>query len=674
MHNYILCINFLFISVFNICFADTVEYDLTFSYRTFDFTGKKVVGMAVNGGIPAPTLYFKVGDVAHISVSNQMDEETSVHCHGILLPNHQDGVPYINHPPIKPGETHLFEFPITHAGTYWYHSHSGLQEQQGIYGAIVIAPKNLGVTRHTQDKVLVFSDWSNESADEIMRTLKSGSEFYSIQKNSKQNLYSAFRHNALSNTLQQSWQRMPGMDISDVAYDAFLVNGKKQLHIAAQAGERIRLRLINAGASTYFNLQYAGGSMQIISADGVDVQPAPMQKFLMAVAETYDVVVKVPDKGRYELRASAQDGSGYTSIWIGQGRTYHSAPDYKKPNPYQSESHNAHGREHHSHAHMQDNFQPEVTETPYTKLRATRSTSLPKNNQHREITLNLTGDMERYVWSIDNEIIAADNSIKIKRGENIRFILNNKTMMHHPMHLHGHFFRVINQFGDYSPLKHTVDVPPMGQRIIEFAANEFHDWFFHCHILYHVKSGMGRLVSYQEDKMDPEISSIRDQLYQDEFYAYAYAALLSQMTDGIAVFRNSKNSLELRWETGWQNEPEVEYEVELTLERYFNRYLSGFAGVDFINEEQRGIFGLRYLLPFNIESEWRIDTKAEFRVSVEKFFQLTNTIDFFTEFEYDTEKKQEWVLGIHYSWQRNVGLMAQYHSEFGMGAGIKIAY
>ena len=672
---------FFYLILLSFCHAKIVEYDLKVDYKTINFTGKQVVSMSVNGSIPAPTLYFQKGDIANIKISNNLDEETSVHWHGVLLPNHQDGVPFVNHPPIPPGGSHLFEFKTKHTGTYWYHSHTGLQEQRGVYGAIVINEKH-DEDSHEVDKedVVVLSDWVNENPDEVMRTLKSGSDFYSIQKGSKQNVFSAIKNNGLATIFKQSLQRMPPMDISDVAYDEFLANGKPEYFIEASPGDKVKLRFVNAAAASYFNLQFAGGNMQIIAADGMKVQPVAINQFLMAVAETYDVIVTVPHQGQYELRATAQDGSGYSSIWIGNGKRI-SAPDKPKPNPYMKHDEKSqpmqmageHAGHHAMHA-MHKMPQQNDSQTPYQKLHALKPTSLPLRNITREITLNLTGDMERYVWSIDNEILSAENSIKIRRGENIRFVLKNKTMMHHPMHLHGHFFRVLNGKKEYSPLKHTVDVPPMGQQIIEFEANEYQDWFFHCHILYHAKSGMARVVSYQDDEEDPEISSIRHKLYRDDGYFYASAAILSQMSDGLAVFRNSKNSLRTEWEVGWQNVPGTEYDVDATYERNFNRFLDAFIGMNFVNEHQRGIFGVRYVLPLNFESEWRVDTAGEFRITLGNSLQLTNAIDIYAEFEYDTETEEEWMVGINYSWLKNLKLVTQYHSDFGIGAGIKVVY
>jgi len=672
----------LCLSLNSICHAKTVNYDLTIDFKKTHFKGIETQGMSVNGTIPAPTLYFQEGDTAHIQIRNNMDVNTSVHWHGILLPNHQDGVPYVNHPPIAPGETHLFQFKIRQAGTYWYHSHTGLQEQSGVYGAIVILPKQKSQVQFDIEETVVLSDWINENPDQVLRTLKSGNDFYSIKKGSQQNLLSAIQKGGVRQSIKQSLHRMPAMDIADVAYDLFLANGKPETIIPAKAGNIVKLRLVNAAASTYFSLHFAKADMQIIAADGIDVRPLTINNFLMAVAETYTLLIKVPEHGLFELRATAQDGSGYSSIWIGSGKRI-AAADVEKPNPYQTHmakpvgtKNSTHHGMHHGMQQAMKNQRPnkQAANTPYEKLKALTITTLPVDNKMREIQLDLTGDMERYIWSINNEILAEDNTIKIRKGENIRFVLNNKTMMHHPMHLHGHFFRVINGQGEYSPLKHTVDVPPMGKKIIEFEANESQDWFFHCHNLYHAKSGMARIVSYQEDKIDQELADIRHKLFSDEGFFYASGSLLSQMSDGMAVYSNSKYSLQTEWQIGWQNVTPVEYEINLTVERYFNRFFSAFTGGRFENGIERGIFGFRYVLPLNFESEWRVDTSGELRITLGNSLQLTSNINLFADFEYDTESKQEWGAGINYLLTKNFGLVAQYHSDFGMGAGFKLVY
>ena len=671
-------------------FAGIVEYDLNVSYKTLNITGKDVKAMSLNDSIPGPTLRFREGDTARIRFHNLMDVPTSVHWHGILLPYRQDGVPYVTNPPIEPGKTQKFEFTIKQSGTYWFHSHTGLQEQRGVYGSIVITPKDGERVLSDQDEVIVLSDWTDENPNEILRTLKSGSDYYSFRKGSMQSLVGAVKDGALTDVFKRSLMRMPPMDVSDVAYDAFLANGKKETTIPAKPGEKVRLRFINSATATYFHLQFAGGPVQIVSADGIDVEPVNVDRFLMAIAETYDLIVTVPENGSYEFRATAQDGSGHSSIFIGSGKRI-LAPGVPKPNLYKMKMSMGHsgmkmnGMPSKMKMPMSDGMDKKMGVvsmkadnerplSPYKKLRSLGKSSLPKKNPTREVVLTLTGDMERYIWSINGEILSADNMIRIRHGENVRFVLINKTMMHHPMHLHGHFFRVINGQDDYSPLKHTVDVPPLATQIIEFEANEYNDWFFHCHILYHAKSGMARVVSYEDKELDVDLKKIRHRLYKDSWNPTIIGTAQSHMTDGIAVFSNSKNILSTTWQVGWQNVDKTDHDVELAYDRYFNRFFNIFGGISLTNDYERGIFGIRYLLPFNIDSTFRFDSEGEFRVELAQGLQLTSRFEVFGDVEYDTESKEEWLLGGKYTLSKNMALTGQYHSDFGAGAGLEFRY
>lgn len=647
------------------CFAVTVDYSLEIGYKTMNLTGKNVKAMALNNSIPGPTLRFREGDLARIRITNNMDVATSVHWHGILLPYRQDGVPFVANPPIEPGETTYFEFPIKQSGTYWYHSHTGLQEQRGVYGSIVIMPMKGEKIPSDQDKVIVLSDWTDENPDEVLRTLKSGNDYYSLKKGTLQNVFGSVKEKAVKETFMRSLKRMPPMDISDIAYDAFLANGKKETAVPARPGEKVRLRIINASTSTYFSMQFAGGPVQIVSADGKDVQPVNVEHFLMAIAETYDLIVTVPENGSYELRASAQDGTGHTSIFIGRGKRI-LAPDIAKPEIYKMKMMVKHK--------MMDMADHERPSSPYQQLRSIEKSVLPGENPVRKVVLTLTGDMERYIWSMNGEIISPDNAIRIRHGENVQFVMTNKTMMHHPIHLHGHFFRVLNGQGDHAPLKHTVDVPPLGTQIIEFEGNEYNDWFFHCHNLYHAKAGMARVVSYEDKELDLDLRKIRHKLYKDSWYPSIIGTAQSHMTDGMAVLSNSKNIFSTKWEVGWQRVDETDYDVELTYDRYFSRTLNLFSGLNLTNRYERGIFGIRYLLPFNIESTWRIDSEGEFRVELSQGLQLTRRFGIFADFEYDTETKKEWLLGGKYTLSKSFALTGQYHSEFGAGAGLEFRY
>jgi FtsP/CotA-like multicopper oxidase with cupredoxin domain len=773
--------------------AKIVEYNLTISQQAVSITGIPVAAMTINGGIPGPILHFEEGDFAKIHVHNNMSVETSIHWHGLLVPPGMDGVPFISFPPISPGTTFTYEFPIRQSGTYWYHSHTRLQEQSGVYGSIVIEPKQDKLLVD-QDYVVLLSDWTDEDPHAVNRTLKRGSEWYAIQKGSGQSILGSMRLGMFGDYLKRELQRMPPMDIADVAYDRFLANGKPETTLHAKPGEMVRLRIIDGSATTYFHLEYAGSPMTIIAADGIDVEPIKENRFLIGVAETYDVLVQVPESGAYEFRATAHDGSGYTSVWIGSGKHF-PALDVPRPNLYhnmmsdlslkrtfaltpagtmgmpddkinagkfdqpgmmgmgsmdmgadhsmkgmdQPESHSGmqmstmnhapaaedtshsaamemsesvpsnKSMEHDKHSMKMpaqesrsgkkyssdfsflasdvsasqnlavDNMDSARPWPPYEKLRSVDSTSFAKDKPVREIRLTLDGDMERYVWFLNNKPLSESDSILIHKGEVTRFIMINRTMMHHPMHLHGHFFRVINGQGDHAPLKHTVDVAPMSTTVIEFNANEFGDWFFHCHLLYHMKSGMARLVHYDNFEPSPEVAAIRPNIYKDSWYFRGEADVLTNMTEGFLMFSNIRNILTAEWEVGWHEVDETEWESILTYGWYINRFFTIFAGANFMGEKDelektRGVVGIHYLLPLNIESRGWIDTDSGARIIFEKSLELTPRLSLSGEAEYDTHEEWEGSVSLHYILSKNISLEGKWHSEYSWGGGINILF
>lgn len=764
----------------SVVWAGTVEYDLTIARQEVNFTGQSTQAMTINGLLPGPTLRFTEGDHAVIRVHNQMDVETSIHWHGILLPNTMDGVPFVTQPPIAPGQTFTYAFDLRQSGTYWYHSHTKLQEQRGLFGALVIAPQNPGEIDRLRDHVMVLSDWTDEDPSSVMHTLKRGSEWYSLQKGSGQSILGAARLGLLGAYFTRELQRMLPMDLADIYYDRFLLNGAPQQTLAAKPGEKIRLRVIDGSATTFFYLQFAGGPMQVIAADGLPVQPFDEQRLLIAVAETYDVIVTVPADGSYEFRVTAHDGSGQASLWIGDGAR-HAALDIPCPNLYATmgglslrrvlaltpggsmgmPGHAVHagkfdqpgmngmdGMDHgameqgtaamdhgvkttasamdhaghdmgattqktmpmdaaaHGHAEpgmaseeqpaaprstwlgllaedvsskaplAADGMSAERPGTPYAELRALQPTAFAAEKPIREIRLTLDGDMERYVWFLNNKPLSEADFIEIKRDEVVRFIMINRTMMHHPMHLHGHFFRVLNKQGEFSPLKHTVNVAPMSTTVIEFAAEEFGDWFFHCHLLYHMMSGMARVVHYQDFTSNPATAAVRRRLYHDPFYLFGQADLLSQMAQGTLVYANTRHIFSAEWEAGWQRVDDVEWEVAPTYDYYLNRFARLFAGVDLEGsgdhiEKHEGILGLRYLLPLNIQSRVWVDTAGEMQFAVDKHLELTPRLAIFSEAEYDTKEEWEFRAGTSYQLTKHFALIGQWHSEFGWGGGLR---
>lgn len=733
------------------CAAKTVEYTLTIAdERLKGGGGSKIV---INGQSPGPTLYFNEGDTAIIHVHNIMSVATSVHWHGILLPNAMDGVPFLTYPPIKPGETFTYEFPIRQSGTYWYHSHSGLQEQRGLYGSIVIYPKNTSsvLEARADEKVVLLSDWTNENPATVMRTLRAGNDWYSIKKQSAQSLIGAIRIGMLHDYLKRELLRMPPMDIADVGYDAFFVNGEQEDYWPIKVDGRVRLRVINGSASSFFYLEYAGGEMTVVAADGIDVEPVQQNRILMGIAETYDIEVDAHSSGAHEFRATCQDNSGHASLWIGEGEK-HYAPNIPFPNVYRMHGdlswerifsltpsgsmgmsdvrvnagdfdephlgmsmgkgmhgsmtrgvHEAKSLHSHDQYHPTGPLPPLMLEAPlpleymasdagnhsplvqdgsmerpwppYEALRSKESTAFDSERPVREYRLTLDGDMERYVWLINNRPLAPGDTIRVKKGEIARFIMINRTMMHHPMHLHGHFYRVINGQGDFAPLKHTVDVTPMGTTVIEFDANDAGDWFFHCHNLYHMHTGMARVVHYDEFEPSAAVEAVRPNLYKDPFYLFGQGYLLTNMTSGFVQYSNTFNIFQGEWEYGFQDESDELWEGIATYSRSINRFFALFAGGDFVHEHGektkfRGVTGVSYLLPLNIDMRIWVDTDLGGRINLGKLIQFTPRVSLEGEVEYDTHLLWEGFVGLNFRLTKNLFLSARWHSEYKWGVGV----
>jgi len=646
-----------------------VRYELTIAEKTISPTGKRVTALAINDSIPGPTLRFRVGDIARIRVHNRLPkEDTLLHWHGLLVPNAQDGVPFLNTPPIPAGKFHDYEFRLKHAGTYWYHSHKGLQEQRGLYGAIVVEPAEPQGLPVDREQVVVLSDWTDEHPDEVMRTLLRGDEWYAIRKGNMQSIWGAHKAGALGEYFSREWSRMPPMDISDVAYDAFWANGVKRAQFESKGGERVKLRLINAGASTYFYVHSATGPLTIVAADGPSVQPVQVNRLLMGMGETYDVIVTLPANGRYEVRASAQDGSGHASIFLGAGAE-HLAKDIPKPNLYSMDWMVAGLEKDDQPANAPE---PPRPLSPYRKLRALASTKPPADAPVREIELRLTGNMQRYIWSFNGKTLMEESTIPVKRGEVLRMKFINDTMMHHPLHLHGHFFRLLNGQGDFAPRKHTVDVPPMSKAAIEFLANEQGDWIFHCHLLYHMKAGMSRVISYdgQGASHQPKL----DRMHMDPWIFNAEATTQNNFSHGQAGWRNSRNNLDLIWEYGFKDE---EYEMDLRWKRYHNPDWSTLYGYRFTNEHgarDRAFAGVQYRLPLLAYGTLTVDTEGDVRPALAKSLQLTDRLSLVNELEYDTHSKWEWRGGLEYRLDKSFSITGGYHSDHGFGAGFNFRW
>ena len=702
--------------------ADTTVYDITLRQETVNKTGRDVTGMTINGTIPGPVLRFNEGDYAVIYVENQMDEETSIHWHGFLLPNFFDGVPYLNTPPIMPGETFKYEFQLRQTGTYWYHSHTMLQEEIGVFGAVVIDEADDPLD-YDQDLVLVVADWTNERPMAILRNLKRGNEWYDIKKGTDTPLNRVIARGALGAQLNFWRQRMGGADISDIAYSGFLVNGEeRQEYPGFEPGERVRLRIINASASSNYWLTFGGGDPVLVSADGLNVEPVRHERTFISVAETYDFIVTIPENGKIEFRATVQDGSGSTSAFLGKGDVL-PAPDVERPDkigmmmemaemdmrmgapgmkfrPGREEPHEMRDKwgmdmDDHMDDHENMNGMDMFAEFSYDFLRSPESTAFPDDAPVREILLNLTGNMNRYVWSMNGIPLAEADKIRIREGEVIRVVLNNLTMMHHPMHLHGHFFRVLNKHGDHSPLHHTVNVPPMEEITIEFYGDEYGDWFFHCHILYHMMGGMSRIFTYGTPR-DPRMEEfpVSELIHESNlYYTWGTAGAASHMTNLDVVSANVRNRFNLNATYDWG----TYLKSDITYERYLYDHLRVLGGVTLRSHEHTpideitptAIAGIRYFTPYMFHLTFLVDNQLRPELRLNRSLMIFPRTFLFGEFEYQADfgwvndltdpgtgdpvnylDDITWSAGLEFMIGRDLSIIGSYDNRFGFGGGI----
>ncbi|WP_295927866.1 multicopper oxidase domain-containing protein [uncultured Akkermansia sp.] len=726
--------------------AKTVEYDLYVRNAPVNFTGVTRPAMTINGSIPGPTLHFTEGDTAVIRVHNMMDTETSFHWHGLLVPNDQDGVPYLTSAPVKPHTTHTYTFPIIQNGTYWYHSHSGLQEQSGLYGAFVIRKRPGDLARRMEDALpeytLVLSDWTNENPNEVNRKLHTGSDWFSIRKGSVQSYWEALRAGYLGTKLTSEWKRMNAMDVSDVFYNRFLLNGTPQASLPRlKGGDRIRLRIVNGASSTYFWLRYAGGKIRVVASDGKDVVPVDVDRMMIAVSETYDVILTVPESGKsFEFQATAEDTTGSSSLWLGHGERQPLRPfpklNYFKnmkqmngmmtmggnmkmmkmnsgPMPHQMHHHGMSGGMPSSHSgnmgmtgmksgsshgggHGSMQEDGEGTSLTYDMLKSPSRTNLPSGVPVKELHFMLTGNMNRYVWSMNGKTLSETDRIMIKEGQNVRIVLTNNTMMRHPMHLHGHFFRLVNRHGDFSPLKFTADIQPMATQVIEFNAAEKTrgNWFFHCHILYHMMSGMGRIFTYEDSPPNPQLPhpmrALQHVYDMDRmWYLTVNNDFASNGNIGDLEFGGTRWSIQGEWQIGYKDTRG--YEAEGRFGRYIGekQWLYPYIGVDWTyrkgeagernmfrqttrkDREVDGTLGARYTLPLFLIADARIDTDGKVRLQLERDdIPLTSRLRL--SFSLNTDR--DYSVGLHYILTSHLSISTNYDNNLHWGVGLMLTY
>jgi FtsP/CotA-like multicopper oxidase with cupredoxin domain len=695
----------------------SVIYHLYISDTVVNYTGKKANAIAINGSIPGPELHFTEGDTAEIHVHNLMHMETSIHWHGLILPNDQDGVPYLTTAPVKKHSTAVYRFPIVQNGTYWYHSHSMLQEQSGMYGAFIIHKKGNNTAK---EFTVLLSDWTNEKPERVERSLHNATDWYAIKKGATQDYWQAIKEKKVATKLTNEWKRMLAMDVSDVYYNLFTTNGKAFDRVPGlKAGDKVRLRVINGSSSTYFWLRYAGGEIAVVATDGKDVVPVKVDRLIIGVSETYDIEVTVPDKGSYELMATSEDRTKSTSLWIGDGIKHPIQPmprlkyfeGMKMMNGMMNMDGSMNDMDMNMSLQQMDMntvMYPEITDSNqtiktlnYAMLQSPEPTTLPEGPV-REMKFELTGNMNRYIWTINNKTVSESDKILIKKGENIRIVIYNNSMMRHPMHLHGDFFRVLNGQGAYSPWKTVLDVMPMETDTIEFHASENGgDWYFHCHILYHMMAGMGRLFSYANTDTalyKPNYQQNIRKVYHDDrrFYASAQIGLESNGSDGEISFANTRWLLQTEWRLG-RNKTKG-YESETHIGRYIGPYqwLMPYIGFDYrsrkyeVNEggeekEEKNMFGqvntknarsvlcfgVQYTLPMLLKADARIDMEGKLRLQLgREDMALSPRL----RFNFYVNSDKEYMTGLRYIVTKRMALSTHYDSDMGFGAGITMTY
>ena len=514
--------------------------------------GRLARGITVNRSIPGPLLRFKEGDDVTINVTNTLGEDSSIHWHGLILPNNMDGVPKVTFPGISPGETFTYKIPIRQSGTYWYHSHSGLQEQSGHYGPIIIDPKKPDPFSYDSDHVVMLSDWTFDNPYRVLRKLKTIPGYYNYQKQTVVDFFKSIAKNGAKATLadRKRWgrMRMDPTDIADVtgATYHYLMNGKtggQNWTGLFRPGEKVRLRFINAAAMTYFDIRIPGLKMTVVQADGQNIKPVSVDEFRIAVAETFDVIVEPNADQAYTIFAETMDRSGYARGTLAPRKGMKASIPPQRERPVRTMASMGmmpaamdmqggamkdgmamqgmkgmkkmaggksyrHGQGRHLPGNaMVSMFATDQTSNPGNGLenvghrvltyRDLRSLVPYRDRRKpaREIELHLTGVMERYMWSFDGKKFSeVDGPIQFQQGERLRLILRNDTMMEHPIHLHGMWMEVENGQGRYLPRKHTVNIKPAEQLTVRITADAPGDWAFHCHLLYHLEMGMFRVV------------------------------------------------------------------------------------------------------------------------------------------------------------------------------------
>ena len=531
--------------------------NLTIRRQAISIAGREATAMVINGALPGPLLRFREGETVTIRVTNDLDETASIHWHGLLVPYDMDGVPGVSFPGIEPGETFTYRYTVRQSGTYWYHSHSGNQEQSGVYGPFVIDPVDPDPVAFDREHVVMLSDWTFEDPKRVLAKLKKMSSYYNFNQRTVFDFFRDVSRNGWGATIADrlTWGRIrmdptDNADVTGYTY-TYLINGRgPALNWTAlfQPGERVRLRFINAAAMTHFDIRIPGLEMTLVQADGQNVHPVAVDEFRIAPAETYDMIVQPQREEAYTIFAEAMDRSGYAAASLAPREGMRASIPPRRPRPVRtmadmgmgsegmdtaagekgktpsmpgmempageaSSSQVAppamHGPDHHGPGNSMVAMAPvSRLGEPGTGLTGTDRRVLvyadlrrltPDEDQRkpeREIEMHLTGNMERQMWSIDGKKYSeAREPIPFRYGERLRVTLVNDTMMDHPMHLHGMWMVLDNGAGSHMPYKHTINVKAGERLSFIVTPDEPGPFAFHCHLFFHMELGMFRVVS-----------------------------------------------------------------------------------------------------------------------------------------------------------------------------------
>ena len=531
------------------------EFDLRIGQTRVNVTGRERIALTINGSLPGPLLRWREGDTVTLRVSNTLDDDTSIHWHGILLPANMDGVPGLSFDGIRPGATYPYRFRVRQAGTYWYHSHAGFQEQRGVYGPLVIVPREPEPFRYDREHVVMLTDWTDEDPRHVFGRLKKQSDYYNVRQRTLGDLVRDAKRDGLGATLAErlAWatMRMNPTDLADVGGSTYtyLMNGQPP---AANwtglftPGERVRLRLINGSAMSYFDVRIPGVKLTVVAADGLPVRPVTVDELRIAVAETYDVIVEPDGAEAFTIVAQAMDRTGFAAGTLAVRAGLRAEVPALDPRPVLTMADMGHAHEpqpgpDHTAGHAAGHgAAPQDPHAGHTAVKHPRSesrnplvdmqTTAPRGKlddpgiglrgngrrvltyadlssafedpdgrePSRTIELHLTGHMERFAWSFDGVRFADAAPLRLTYGERVRLVLVNDTMMTHPIHLHGMWSDLEDEQGRFKVRKHTIDMPPGSRRSYRVTADALGRWAYHCHLLFHMEAGMFREVRVEE--------------------------------------------------------------------------------------------------------------------------------------------------------------------------------